>query len=68
MYYGNRIMKAFREKLIMFYSDLSTFLTMCRDPKHVQWVNAFKAILEEMRIYVMEYHTTGLAWNPKVRL
>jgi hypothetical protein len=39
-----------------------------RDPKHVEWVKSFMAVLEEMRKYVMEYYTTGLSWNPKVRL
>jgi len=42
-------------------------LVMClRDPKHVDWVKSFMAVLEETRKYVMEYHTTGLSWNPKV--
>lgn len=38
-----------------------------RDAKHVEWVRAYTAILDEMRKYVMEYHTTGLVWNAKVR-
>jgi hypothetical protein len=42
---------------------------MClRDPKHVEWVKSFMGVLEEMRKYVMEYHTTGLSWNPRVWL
>ncbi|KAI4525200.1 hypothetical protein K525DRAFT_290851 [Schizophyllum commune Loenen D] len=48
-YYGNRIMKEFKDK----------------DPKHVEWVRGFTGILDELRKYVLEYHTTGLAWNPK---
>ncbi|TFK42985.1 cyclase-associated protein [Crucibulum laeve] len=48
-YYGNRVIKEFKEK----------------DPKHVEWVRSFAAILEQTRKYIMEYHTTGLVWNPK---
>lgn len=39
-----------------------------RDPKHVDWVRSFTALLEELRKYIMEFHTTGLTWNPKVSL
>ncbi|KAF9050661.1 hypothetical protein BDZ89DRAFT_977529, partial [Hymenopellis radicata] len=49
MFYGNRVMKESKDK----------------DPKHAEWVKAYAALLEEMRKYVMEHHTTGLAWNPK---
>ncbi|GLB35392.1 putative cyclase-associated protein [Lyophyllum shimeji] len=48
-YYGNKVMKEFKAK----------------DPKHVEWVKAFIAILDEQKKYVMEYHTTGLTWNSK---
>ena len=37
-----------------------------RDPRHAEWVRGFMAVLDEMKRYVMEYHTTGLVWNPKV--
>jgi adenylyl cyclase-associated protein len=45
--------------------ELTSF-DIYRDPKHAEWVRTYVAILEEMRKYIMEYHTTGLAWNPKV--
>ncbi|KAI0373302.1 cyclase-associated protein [Pilatotrama ljubarskyi] len=48
-FYGNRVIKEFKEK----------------DPKHAEWVKAYIGLLEEMRKYVMEHHTTGLTWNPK---
>ncbi|KAI0317868.1 adenylate cyclase associated N terminal-domain-containing protein, partial [Amylostereum chailletii] len=48
-FYGNRIIKEFKEK----------------DAKHVEWVRAYIAIFDEMKKYVMEYHTTGLVWNAK---
>ncbi|KAJ7219130.1 cyclase-associated protein [Mycena pura] len=47
LYNGNRVIKEFKEK----------------DQKHVEWVRAFIAILEAMRQYVVQYHTTGLVWN-----
>ncbi|KAJ7470604.1 adenylate cyclase associated C terminal-domain-containing protein [Mycena latifolia] len=31
--------------------------------KHVEWVRSFIAILEAMRLYVVEHHATGLTWN-----
>ena len=37
-----------------------------RDPKHTEWVKAYVSLLEELRKYIMDYHTTGLVWNPKV--
>ena len=37
-----------------------------RDQKHVQWARAYLAILDEMKQYIMDFHTTGLIWNPKV--
>ncbi|KAJ7685036.1 cyclase-associated protein [Mycena polygramma] len=49
LYNGNRVIKEFKEK----------------DQKHVEWVRSFIAILEAMRLYVVEYHTTGLAWNKR---
>lgn len=48
-FYGNKVIKEFKEK----------------EPKHVEWVRAWMALLEEQRKYVMEYHTTGLAWNSR---
>ncbi|KAG6808011.1 hypothetical protein H0H93_000705, partial [Arthromyces matolae] len=49
VYYGNKIMQEYKSK----------------DPKHVEWVKAFIAILDESKKYAIEFHTTGLAWNPK---
>ncbi|KZT11643.1 cyclase-associated protein [Laetiporus sulphureus 93-53] len=49
MFYANRVLKEFREK----------------DPKHVEWVNTYASLLEDLRKYIMDYHTTGLAWNSR---
>ncbi|KAI8999016.1 cyclase-associated protein [Trametes punicea] len=48
-FYGNRVIKEFKDK----------------DPKHAEWVKEYVALLEETRKYIIEYHTTGLTWNPK---
>lgn len=48
-FYGNRIIKDFKEK----------------DKTHVEWVRAYTAILDDLRKYVMDHHTTGLVWNAK---
>ncbi|EPT06234.1 hypothetical protein FOMPIDRAFT_1110430 [Fomitopsis schrenkii] len=49
LFYTNRVLKEFKDK----------------DPKHAEWVKAYISLLEELRKYVMDYHTTGLVWNPK---
>lgn len=46
-YYANRILKDFKEE----------------DPRHAEWVRAFNGVLDGMKRYVMELHTTGLVWN-----
>ncbi|KAG2158424.1 adenylate cyclase associated N terminal-domain-containing protein [Suillus bovinus] len=46
-YYANRILKDFKEK----------------DPRHAEWVRGFNGVLDGMKRYVMEFHTTGLVWN-----
>ncbi|EPQ58427.1 cyclase-associated protein [Gloeophyllum trabeum ATCC 11539] len=47
MFYGNRVIKEFKEK----------------DPKHAEWVRAYSGLIEELRQYIVDYHTTGLTWN-----
>ncbi len=32
----------------------------------MEWARGYIAIIEALRKYVMEHHTTGLAWNFKV--
>jgi len=49
LFYANRVLKEFKEK----------------DPKHAEWVKAYTSLLEELRKYIAEYHTTGLVWNAK---
>ncbi|KAI0811162.1 cyclase-associated protein [Irpex lacteus] len=48
-FYGNRIIKEHKDK----------------DPKQVEWVRGWYGVLEELRKYVVEFHTTGLVWNAK---
>ncbi len=42
-------------------------IALLRDPKQVEWVRGWYGVLEELRKYVVEFHTTGLVWNAKVR-
>ncbi|KAL8293126.1 hypothetical protein RQP46_000820 [Phenoliferia psychrophenolica] len=35
------------------------------NPKAVEWARSFIALLEDLRKYVMQHHTTGVSWNPK---
>jgi len=37
-----------------------------REKMHVEWTDTYTQILNELKDYVKKYHTTGLAWNPKV--
>ncbi|KAF9036547.1 adenylate cyclase associated N terminal-domain-containing protein [Panaeolus papilionaceus] len=49
VYYGNKLKKIFKEK----------------DPKQLDWVNAYVAVFDATAAYVKKYHATGLTWNPK---
>lgn len=46
-FWANRIMKEYKDK----------------EPKHVEWVQAFLAIFDQLRAYVKEYHFKGPSWN-----
>lgn len=46
-YYGNRVMKDFREK----------------DPRHVEWCRGLSSILDAARDHAGEFYKTGLVWN-----
>ncbi|KZO95760.1 hypothetical protein CALVIDRAFT_537742 [Calocera viscosa TUFC12733] len=48
-FYTNRVLKEFKDK----------------EPIHKEWVKSFSDLLEQLRKYVFEYHTTGLVWNAK---
>ena len=43
-------------------------MLVIRDPKHAEWVKGYLGLLEELKKYIMEYHTTSLKWNANVRL
>lgn len=46
-FYANRVIKDFKNQ----------------EEIHVTWAKSFITLLDELRKYVMKYHTTGLAWN-----
>ncbi|KAJ3271248.1 F-actin-capping protein subunit alpha [Terramyces sp. JEL0728] len=48
-FYANRVIKDNKDK----------------HPTHVEWVNSYLGVLVELQAYVKQWHTTGLAWNPK---
>lgn len=48
-FYFNRVIKEFKDT----------------DKTHVEWSRSFTSLLDEMKAYVMKFHTTGVAWNPK---
>jgi len=35
------------------------------NPDHVAFCDTFKKLLLELMVYVKEYHTTGVTWNPR---
>ncbi|KAH9813141.1 adenylate cyclase associated N terminal-domain-containing protein [Melampsora americana] len=35
------------------------------DPQLADWAKSFIIVLEDLRKYIMQYHTTCLVWNPK---
>lgn len=36
-----------------------------KDPKHIEWARSYTSIFDALKEYVKEFHTTGVAWNPK---
>jgi adenylyl cyclase-associated protein len=66
-FYGNRVIKEFKEKWVNEKPTVLPYLLLGRDKTHVEWVKAFTAIFDDMKQYVMEHHTTGLVWNAKAR-
>ncbi|KAI5785020.1 adenylate cyclase associated N terminal-domain-containing protein [Peziza echinospora] len=54
-YYGNRVMKEFRAK------DRDAGGN--KNKIHIEWVQAFSAVLKILRLYVKQHHPNGLTWN-----
>lgn len=48
-FYTNRVLKDWKEK----------------DSNHATWVRAWVETLSELQVFVKQFHTTGLVWNPK---
>ncbi|KAJ8327584.1 suppressor of rasval19 [Batrachochytrium dendrobatidis] len=48
-FYANRVIKENKDK----------------DKTHVEWVSAYVGFITELGAYVKQWHTTGLAWNPR---
>lgn len=48
-YYGNRVMKDFKDK----------------DPKQVEWIQSFQQIFKDLTEYIKQYFPSGIVWNPK---
>lgn len=36
------------------------------DKTQVEWIKSYINALEELRKYIMQFHTTALTWTPKV--
>ncbi|KAI9639930.1 suppressor of rasval19 [Ciborinia camelliae] len=48
-YYGNRVLKDFKEK----------------DPKQVEWIQSFYQVFKDLSEYVKDNFPNGIPWNPK---
>ncbi|CAL9727920.1 adenylyl cyclase-associated protein [Monosporozyma unispora] len=48
-FWTNKVLKEYKEK----------------DPNSVEWVKTFLKLFDELKVYVKEYHTTGLSWCNK---
>ncbi|KUJ17089.1 uncharacterized protein LY89DRAFT_669512 [Mollisia scopiformis] len=48
-YWGNRVLKEYKEK----------------DPKQVEWIQAYYQVFKELIEYVKQTFPSGMAWNPK---
>lgn len=40
--------------------------TASRNPAAITWAKSFIALIDSLQSYVKQWHTTGVAWNPKV--
>lgn len=40
--------------------------TVSRNPAAITWAKSFIALIDALQSYVKQWHTTGVAWNPKV--
>lgn len=36
------------------------------DKKQLEWAASYLALIDALQAYVKKWHTTGVAWNPKV--
>lgn len=50
---------------VKFWSDRVLKEYKTKDQVHVEWVKQTLSVFDELKNYVNEYHTTGVAWNPK---
>ncbi|KAK5998167.1 Adenylyl cyclase-associated protein [Cladobotryum mycophilum] len=48
-FFGNRVLKEQKDK----------------DPKQVEWIQAFYQVFRDLAAYVKQYHANGVSWNPK---
>lgn len=48
-YYGNRVIKDFKDK----------------DPQQVEWIQSFQQIFKDLSEYIKQYFPSGIPWNPK---
>ncbi|RDW92052.1 adenylyl cyclase-associated protein [Coleophoma crateriformis] len=48
-YYGNRVLKEFKEK----------------DPKQIEWIQTYYQIFKDLTEYVKQTYPSGIIWNPK---
>jgi len=60
--------KILRTSAVDALLERSKLTRIIRDPRHAEWVQAFNGIFEGMKRYVIDFHTTGLAWNVHVSI
>lgn len=47
IFWTNKVLKEFKDK----------------DPKAQEWVNQFLGVFDGLKLYIKQYHSTGLSWN-----
>lgn len=63
-YYGNKILKEYKDKYDDGLRVLNPFLTILRrDKSHVEYIQAYYKIFRSLAAYVKEHFPTGLTWN-----
>lgn len=68
-FWVNRVLKEHKDRCAAFCEpspDGTDRVVSASEPTFVDWARSFITLLEDLRKYIMQHHTTALSWNAKV--